>query len=521
MKMLRMGIAGLLLAVIGCSSPTAESPSGGTKSSTFKLSKAELQDKIKGGWAGQVIGCSYGGPTEFKWLGSMINDQVPIAWDEHQMTMWYDQFPGLYDDVYMDLTFVSVFEEHGIDAPDSLHAMAFATADYMLWHANQAARYNILQGIMPPASGHYLNNPHADDIDFQIESDFAGLMSPGMINASSELCDRIGHIMNYGDGWYGGVFVAGMYTQAFISDDIQFVVSEALKALPQESRFYQLISDVIRWHKEYPNDWKRNWFEIQRKWSFEKGCPDGVFKAFNIDASLNAAYIVLGLLYGDGDYGKTVDISTRAGQDSDCNPSNAAGILGTMIGFSNIPDYWKQGLDRVEDRNFSYTDLALTDVYQLGYKHALQMIERGGGEVTNDSVVIAYQAVQPVRLEQSFDGLYPRERVEHQWPLAEKQITHAEKSYRIDFKGAGIVLTGYAQRTNGALPERDLKVNVLLNGEPIDVLNLPTEVASRKTDVYWNYELPEGDLQLELVAADLPEGYRVAITSALIYDQEK
>jgi hypothetical protein len=87
-----------------------------------------------------------------------------------------------------------------------------------------------------------------------------------------------------------------MYTQAFVSDDIGFVVREALKAIPAQSRFYLTIADVIRWHERYPDDWKQNWFNLQKKWTAEKGCPDGVFRAFNIDASINAAYIVLGLL---------------------------------------------------------------------------------------------------------------------------------------------------------------------------------------------------------------------------------
>jgi hypothetical protein len=30
---------------------------------------------------------------------------------------------------------------------------------------------------------------------------------------------------------------------------------------------------VIRWHDQYPNDWKRTWFEIQRKWSDDVGTP--------------------------------------------------------------------------------------------------------------------------------------------------------------------------------------------------------------------------------------------------------
>ncbi|SHF89283.1 ADP-ribosylglycohydrolase [Mariniphaga anaerophila] len=516
-----IGIATLLFAVSGCNSgTTGTKPDTPAQNQKIKISKADLQDKIKGGWAGQVIGCTYGGPTEFKWLGTMINDEVPIPWDENQLEFWYDQFPGLYDDVYMDLTFVSVFEEHGLDAPDTLHALAFANAGYPLWHANQAARYNILNGIMPPQSGHYFNNPHADDIDFQIESDFAGLMSPGMINASSEICDRIGHIMNYGDGWYGGVFVAGMYTQAFISDNMEFIVTEALKAIPHESRFYQIIADVIKWHKMYPNDWKQNWFEIQKKWSFEKGCPDGVFNAFNIDASLNAAYIVLGLLYGESDYGKTIDISTRAGQDSDCNPSNAAGILGTMLGYSNIPDYWKQGLDRVEHRDFSFTELSLIDTYELGYKHALQMIENHGGQLHQDSVEIAYQTVSPVKMEQSFENLYPEKRLSFEWPLSGKVINNSEKEIEIQFEGAGIVLSGGAVKTDSSLPDHNLKLDVFINDKLGETISLPTQSLIGKTNVYWNYRLEDGPNSVKLVATDVPKGYQVNIYSALIYSKE-
>ncbi len=104
-------------------------------------------------------------------------------------------------------------------------------------------------------SGYWMNNPHSDDIDFQIEADFAGLMSPGMVNTATEICDKVGHIMNYGDGWYGGVYVAAMYSLAFVSNDVDFVVNEALKAIPEESQFYKCMSDVINWHSEFPDDW--------------------------------------------------------------------------------------------------------------------------------------------------------------------------------------------------------------------------------------------------------------------------
>ena len=149
------------------------------------MDKEVLMDKIKGGWAGQTIGVTYGGPTEFRYRQRIRPDSIEIPWPGSGYCLkTFEKSPGLYDDIYMDLTFVDVFDRCGIDAHVDSFANAFACADYPLWHANQAARYNILNGIMPPGSGHWLNNPHADDIDFQIEADFAGLMSPGMPNAA-------------------------------------------------------------------------------------------------------------------------------------------------------------------------------------------------------------------------------------------------------------------------------------------------------------------------------------------------
>ena len=149
-------------------------------SGMVSISKQKLLDKIKGGWAGQTIGVTFGGPTEFKYNGTMIPDHQKITWYKGYLKETYLNSPGLYYDIYMDLTFVDVMEKMGLDAPAEAHANAFANADYDLWHANGVARYNILHAISPPESGHWKHNPQADAIDFQIEADFAGLMNPAM-----------------------------------------------------------------------------------------------------------------------------------------------------------------------------------------------------------------------------------------------------------------------------------------------------------------------------------------------------
>ena len=102
--------------------------------SKLTLSKETLMDKIKGGWAGQVIGCTYGGPTEFRWRAKMIPDSENIPWGEPDyIEQMMKRQPGLYDDIYMDLTFVESFERLGIDAPVDSIALAFAHAKYPLW----------------------------------------------------------------------------------------------------------------------------------------------------------------------------------------------------------------------------------------------------------------------------------------------------------------------------------------------------------------------------------------------------
>ncbi len=500
----------VFLVLSGCNRNSTMSSKFYKEGDEVRILKSELKDKIKGGWAGQVIGCTYGGPTEFRFNGTIIDDRIPIFWDENMILWNYTNRPGLYDDVYMDLTFVEVFDKHGLDAGDSLHALAFANAGYQLWHANQAARYNILNGTMPPASGNWKRNPHADDIDFQIEADFAGLMSPGMVNAASEICDRIGHIMNYGDGYYGGVYVAAMYSLAFVYNDIKQVVCEALKTIPEQSEFYQCIADVIHWHNLYPDDWKQTWFEAQKKWSFDRGCPDGVFRAFDIDAKINAAYIVIGLLYGDEDFGKTIDISTRCGLDSDCNPASAAGILGALIGYTGIPAFWRQGLDKVEDVNFKYTNMSLNKVYKISMQQASEMIKRNNGKESSDFMTIKYQTPKPVQLEKSFEGLFPTERRE----LGIVLDNRAEQSF--EFRGNGFVLLGRASKEN-QLPDTTLIVNVFINNELMESVKMPTNYLQRRLEIAWKYDLPESNYTLRLAPVEIPQGYRIQVVEAILY----
>ena len=109
---------------------------------------------------------------------------------------------------------------------------------------------------------------------------------------------------------------------------------------------------------------------------------------FNIDAKINGAYIALGLLYGGGDIGKTMSISTRCGQDSDCNPSSAAGILGVVLGYKKIPDAWKSGIPAIADKKFQYTDYSFRTIVESTEKRALAMVQKQGGRLQGSALFV-------------------------------------------------------------------------------------------------------------------------------------
>ena len=471
------------------------------------FTKEQLRDKIRGGWAGQTIGATFGSPIAFRFSGITIHDGENIPWYKGYLKETFVNKPDLYDDLFMDLTFVKVFEKEGLKAPISSLAKAYAEAEYVLSHANQAGRYNILNGIAPPLSGHWLNNPHADDIDFQIEADFAGLMSPGMPRSASQICDKVGHIMSYGDGYYGGLYVANLYSQAFINNKIDKIVNDAIRSIPQRTGFYQCINDVVRWHKMYPDDWKHTWFELQKEWANDIGCPEGVNNILDTDAKLNAAYVTMGLLYGNGDFTKTIEITTRAGQHSKCNSSSAAGILGVVLGFKKIPDFWKQDIEEIESIPFKYTGLSLNDAYEMSYKHALKMIVQHDGKIKNNNITLLHQKPLTAKFERNFEGHYPVEKRCLENKIVDNQL-------EFEFEGIGFVLKGEA----ASQADYTFQAEMYINNKFIEKAMLPSNIATRRSELFWKYQLPYGKHNVKIVILNPSSRSQLKVTDLIVYD---
>jgi hypothetical protein len=347
-----------------------------------QLSAEDYADKVEGGWVGQAIAVLWAQWTEFKWNGQMVpfelDDwyrlEIPIdtseiktvedyqavmkanrelANDKKYWKKWTPDKMSDQDDLYLEFMFLHSIQKNGLDV--SAKEMAEDWLRYLdsnrIWCANKAAYQNFTKDIWPPLSGHPSNTIWGDAIDFQIEADLFGLISPGMPQVSNAWADKVGHMMNYGDGVYAGMAMAAMYSEAFFESDPVKLINHSLKAIPEESGYAQMIRDVIALHSRYP-DWQDAWKELEVKWGEGKIIP-----GIGIDVQINGAYIYMGLLYGEGDFLKSMNVSMRCGRDSDCNPSSVAGILGTVLGMKGIPDKW------AILRDLPIDNIAIRDIY--------------------------------------------------------------------------------------------------------------------------------------------------------------
>ena len=340
-----------------------------------EISEDELYDKMMGSWLGQMIGVAWTASTEFAATGNIMPETRFPAWTSGMIKNAYVQ-----DDVYVEIPFLDAMKEYGAFCSPVYMSEKLEDSYFGLWHANAAARKNLRDGYSWYDAGHYLINGHADDIDWQIECDFLGTMYPGLVNEAAMRSYEIGHMIGYGDGVYGGVFVTAMHAAAYTAQSVEEIVNSGISVIPTGTKFRDLMDDVVEAYHA-GKTWEQAWQIVENQYGKTDKCVEccaGAANAvMNIDAKVNAAYIVIGLLWGEGDFAKTVKISCRCGQDSDCNPSSAASILGNFYGASGIAEIYKSQVD-YDTTLFSQTNYTLNQVVEINMDLAKDIITTYG-----------------------------------------------------------------------------------------------------------------------------------------------
>nr|MDO8061355.1 ADP-ribosylglycohydrolase family protein [Candidatus Freyrarchaeum guaymaensis] len=327
------------------------------------LSRRELLDRILGGWLGRCAGCLLGKPAELltkeqieEWLRRA--DAYPLRnyfpplpepadfpdWLRHRLLnrrVLLGHIRGMPRDDDIDYTILNLhlLETVGFN---------FTTVDVgtvwltmipylMVYTAERAAYRNLVNGLTPPETATFMN-PYREWIGAQIRADMWGYVTPGKPELGAELAYRDGSLSHVKNGVYGEMFVSAMLSAAFTTSDIEEIVEIGLSEIPKRSRLAEAVRDTVNWSKKR-DDWRSTWERIMDKYGHYSP----------VHTINNAALVLLGLLYGEGEYEKSVTISVMGGLDTDCNGATTGSILGVILGAKNLPKKWIKPLkDTVE-----------------------------------------------------------------------------------------------------------------------------------------------------------------------------
>ncbi len=295
-------------------------------------------ERVYAGWLGKIVGIRLGAAIE-GWTYEKIQRVFGEIWD----------YPASYknfaadDDSNGPLCLIRALEECEDLAQFSAQDVGNALLNYapfehgFFWwggygvSTEHTAYLNLWAGIPAPRSGSIQQNgaTMAEQIGGQIFIDPWGLVSPGNPAQAASLAKKAASVTHDGNGVWGGVFVACAISLAFTEPDLQKVLEKALAFLPEDCAYAQVVRAVRAFYREHPEDWRACFRYIQENFGYDK-YPG------NCHILPNAAVMVLSLLYGEGDFTRTLCICTMCGWDTDCNVGNIGCILGVHCGVQGI-----------------------------------------------------------------------------------------------------------------------------------------------------------------------------------------
>lgn len=351
------------------------------------LSESTIYSKILGGLLGRAAGCTLGKPVEgwtraeieayLHGLGEGdIEDYLPfsetvpagatrsIPARDLPSCRGHVKFAPRDDD--MDYTVLGIdlvgWAGPGFTSAHVAQNWLTKLPYYLTYTAERAAYRNLINGLWPPQSARY-RNPYREWIGAQIRADGFGYLAAGNPELAAEFAWRDASVSHVQNGMYGEMWVAAAIATAFVTDDVREVIRVATSEIPKGSRFAALVSDVLRWHEEY-RDWKDCWQAIEAKYG----------NLHWVHTLNNAAVVLMALLYGEGDLGKTISIAVQSGWDTDCNGATAGSIVGVMLGAERLPRRWVDPLnDTLHTAVFGYHRVRFSELAKTATELAVKI----------------------------------------------------------------------------------------------------------------------------------------------------
>ncbi len=348
--------------------------------------RAEIKNKISGAWYGRICGCMLGKSVE----GVRTDDFIPFLKETGNYPMhryiyrrdlnnidltkyrfnfanriYADEINGMPvdDDTNYVVLAQKVIEKYGRDfTPYNMSRawLAYQSKDSYCT-AERVAFCNFINGYEPPQSAIY-KNPYREWIGAQIRGDYFGYINPGNPRLAAEMAWRDASISHVKNGIYGEMWVAAMIAVAATTESIEEIILGGLAEIPHTSRLYESVASVMECYKSGVS---------------QNDCFEMIHKKYNEHTShgwchtiSNAMIVAAALLYGEGDFSKSICMAVETGFDTDCNGATVGSVLGMAKGANGIPEYWTDPIkDTLYTSIFGIGTVKISDCVEKTLKH--------------------------------------------------------------------------------------------------------------------------------------------------------
>jgi ADP-ribosylglycohydrolase len=340
----------------------------------LRLNDAELAGRIDAAWRGRCAGCNLGKPFEGM-------DRVPIRdylerAGSYPLTDWVpllDPLPEQYasvarygeslrgnvramardDDIDYTILGLLVLERHGLEytSADVATAWLERLPFLQIYTAERAAYRNLLMGIAPPRTARF-RNPYREWIGAQIRADIFGYVRPGDPAGAADLAYNDAALSHVANGIYGEQWAAALIAASFTATSMSDALAAALSVVPPRSRLAEALVLVD------------SLYASGTDWELARDALEKRYAALSFVHTIhNAAVVAAALLWGEGDFTRTIALAVQGGWDTDCNGATAGSAFGAMHGTEAIPDHWTVPLaDTIRSALFGYDGVRISDL---------------------------------------------------------------------------------------------------------------------------------------------------------------
>lgn len=340
--------------------------------------RAELSDRVHGGWLGRSAGCLLGKPVEkipragieeilrdtgrwplddwFTAVGLSTDVAARWPWNRRSApTSLAENIDGMPedDDLNFAVLALRLLQHHGdeLTTADVAQAWLDNLPGGRVFTAERVAYRNLLEGIDPERAA-LVRNPFREWIGALIRADVHGWAHPGDVSGAVRSMWTDARLSHTGAGVEGALWAAALASLAVVADDVQGVLDDASTVLEPGG----LVDRAVR-----------RGTELGRSGLSDVEALDALHADFGhlhwVHVANNAATIAFALARGDGDLGRAICLAVTAGWDTDSVGATVGGVVGALVGADTLPPQWVTPLkDRLATSLPGPAELSLADL---------------------------------------------------------------------------------------------------------------------------------------------------------------